>query len=76
MTTPPMWLENRDWHEALLFLVLSNTAPVDLRKAGIAYDKALLDRLESLSDKELKKMILQVDPSILTTSTTDFFADA
>ena len=76
MTTPPMWLENRDWHECLLFLALRNTAPVDLRKAGIAYEKALLNRLESLSDKELKEMILQVDPSILTTSTTDYFADA
>ena len=74
MTTPPMWLENRDWHQTLLLMHLFNTAPVDL-KACPAYDKALQDRLESLSDKELKQMILQVDPSILTTSTTDFFTE-
>ena len=69
-----MWLENRDWHQTLLLMALFNTAPADLRKAD--YEKTLLNRLESLSDKELKEMILQVDPSILTTSTTDFFVDA
>ena len=55
-------------------MALFNTAPGVLRKAG--YEESLLNRLESLSDKELKEMILQVDPSILTTSTADFFADA
>ena len=69
---PPTWLNGRDWHQTLLFMHLFNTSPSELRDQS-QYDEQLLARLDSLSDAELKSLILELDPELLTTSVNDFF---